>query len=144
MDFRCIKPLSPLWHGFAIISVTLVGGTVSPQRIVFIYDMDFRCINLFSHLWHGFAIISVTLVGGMISPQCLVFIYGMGHHCVFFIFLLFVAWIRYKLSANIAWKTKKNLCTRKIYPWRCIEIKWRVCLRTLVDLKRKRLLTWLV
>ena len=42
MDFRCINLFSHLWHGFAIISATLIGGMVSPQRLVFIYGMGFR------------------------------------------------------------------------------------------------------
>ena len=42
------------------------------------------------------------------------------------------------LLGNVAWKTKKFLRTRKIYPWRCIAMRGGVCLRTLVDRKRKR------
>ena len=31
------------------------------------------------------------------------------------------------LLGNVAWKTKKNLCTRKIYPWRCIATRGEEC-----------------
>ena len=62
MDFRCINLFSHLWHGFAIISVTLIGGMVSPQRLVFIYGMGFRRVFFFSYcLWHGFAATILTI-----------------------------------------------------------------------------------
>ena len=41
-------------------------------------------------------------------------------------------------------KTKKIYAHGMIYPWRCIATRGRVCLRTLVDRKRKRLVTRLM
>src|SRR5215216_6058636 len=41
------------------------------------------------------------------------------------------------LLGIVAWKTKKFYAHVMIYPWRCIATRGRVCLRTLVDRKRK-------
>ena len=37
------------------------------------------------------------------------------------------------LLGNVAWKTKKILRTRKIYPWRCIAMRGGEHLHTLED-----------